>query len=708
MKTKDTLENALIGRYRVLRRLGQGGMGMVYLANVEGPAGFEKLVALKVVHTHVAHDAQVIEMFLSEARLSAQLSHANIAQIYDLGESDGLYYLAMEYVRGRDLRALLRAVDEREGRIPLPLCVFIASKLAEALEHAHGLRDRAGAPLKLVHRDVTPVNCLLGYSGEVKLIDFGIAKAANIASSTRAGMIRGKLAYMSPEQTRGHALDRRSDVFALGVILYELLIGARPFDLQDDNEMKMIDRIRTGEHPRAAELDPDIPPELDRIVEKALAVDRDQRYQSADAMHEDLQRFLIAQQLHVAAKDLGAFLVEMVGVEAARDDGAAPAELTAQTSLKRTAEGKSELRARVITQPDRDQVVSDQGPTKDHVSSKDDVSTKASAKQAGPTESDLRPIVETHQDIGAVLSTQRVASVSSERPRRSNPATPTVSGRGAAARATPLALDAPTENVPPSTVREVVASRAKTQPGKPELASVTAITPGASMVPTEGVPEELVRRATERMAVERRKSRRPLLVGLTLAVLALLAAAAWWFTREQPLAEPAPTEPVPVVERKVEPTPVVEEKEPAPVAEEVDAGAAEVAEAEVVATPVEAPDAGAVAQVEAKAKLAKRVEPKKVTATKPAKDAEEPPKPKLPLITAFVTVRANHPSEVFVDGKLIGETPRLRSPISPGKHTLRVDCVYPWGRQPGKLKELDLPAWAEAEVEHQCVETKPP
>jgi serine/threonine-protein kinase len=727
VKKKDALEGTLInGRYRVLRRLGQGGMGMVYLAKVEGPAGFEKLVALKVVHSHVAHDAQVIEMFLSEARLSAQLNHANIAQIYELGESGGLHYLAMEYVRGRDLRALMRAVDEKEGRIPLPLCVFIVSKLCEALDHAHELRDKNGQPLKLVHRDATPVNCLLGYSGEVKLIDFGIAKASNVASSTRAGMIRGKLAYMSPEQTWGHALDKRSDVFALGVILFELLIGARPFDLDDDNEMKMIDRIRSGDHPRAGELDPELPAELDRIVEKALTVSREKRYQSAGAMYDDLQRFLMTQQLHVTAKDLGAFLVEMVGVEAAKDDGAAPAELTAQTSLKRTPEGKSELRSRVITQPDRDRVQIAADETKDHVSAKDQAPTRIAAM---PTESDLHPVDGTVIVSGMTSATERVPSVT-DRPRKSNPISPTVGERPSVPRPPDRV---PTENVPASAVRRENEGQMKTMPGAPARSLAT---PGATLVPTEPVPEDLLRRAEERqrrIAEAKQASgqtlldegpeeaaaddgldvlprRRPtaLIVALLLGVAVLGGGLGWWWTRtpaDEPTRPPRTTQKEPptvtpdvpvdagavAVVTPVEPTPV--EPEPTPVEP-------------TPPEPAAAHDAGLATPRPSTTKKPVAVADKRPTPVKPP-PVEAPVPPKLPVVNAFITVRANQRSEVVVDGKLIGETPRLRIPVSPGRHTLRVDCVYAWGKQPGKTKDLDLPAWAEAEVQHECVEKKP-
>jgi serine/threonine-protein kinase len=314
------------GRFRIIKRLGMGGMGQVYLANAEGVAGFEKLVALKVAHGHVSHDKNVMEMFLTEARLSALLQHPNLGQVYDLGQSEDLYFIAMEYIRGVDLRALLNAAAEQGGRLPLPVVLAIVSRLLEGLDYAHALRDKSGKPLKLVHRDVTPVNTLLSYTGEVKLIDFGIAKAADQVSRTRTGMIRGKLSYMSPEQARAQPLDRRSDLFAVGVILYELLLGVRPFDAP--SEMQLMENIVEARYTPPRELDPEITPELEAVVARALKRDRTERFESASEMQTALEKLLRAMQLHVGARELGAFVAQLCPP----DDPALRKELTGETN----------------------------------------------------------------------------------------------------------------------------------------------------------------------------------------------------------------------------------------------------------------------------------------------------------------------------------------------------------------------------------------
>jgi serine/threonine protein kinase len=298
------------GRYRIIRRLGMGGMGAVYLANAEGLAGFEKLVALKVAHEHVATDKHVMEMFLSEARLAARLQHANIGQVYDLGQAGEQYFIAMEYIAGADLRSLISAVQAQGGRLPVPILVSIVARLLEGLDYAHALRDKQGKPLKLVHRDVTPVNTLLSYTGDVKLIDFGIAKAADQATRTKTGIVRGKLSYMSPEQARGQPLDRRSDLFAVGIILYELLIGRRPFDAESNEEL--MQNIVAAKYTPARQIDPDVPPELEAITARALTLDRNDRWENAAAMQQPLDRFLMARQMRVGARELAGFVARLV------------------------------------------------------------------------------------------------------------------------------------------------------------------------------------------------------------------------------------------------------------------------------------------------------------------------------------------------------------------------------------------------------------
>src|SRR5438552_5671450 len=219
-----------IGKYKLLRLIASGGMAEVYLARQAGAAGFEKLVCLKRILPHLARDRQFVEMFLNEARLAARLDHPNIVSIYDLGEANGNYFIAMEFIDGPSLRAVHKLSAERNELLPIPEICKIISMAAGGLQYAHDLADDKGEPLHLVHRDISPDNLLVHRNGSAKVVDFGIAKAANSSSQTRTGTLKGKVAYMPPEQLRGEQLDRRTDVFALGVVLYELLTGKRPWD----------------------------------------------------------------------------------------------------------------------------------------------------------------------------------------------------------------------------------------------------------------------------------------------------------------------------------------------------------------------------------------------------------------------------------------------------------------------------------------------
>lgn len=297
------------GKYRIIRTLGEGGMGSVHLARAEGPGGFEKLVALKLMHQHLVSDAIAMEAFANEARLCAQLNHANIAQIYDLGESGGEYFMAMEFVFGRDLRSMMWAAAEREAALPIGHVCYIVAKLAEALNYAHRMKDSSGRPLKLVHRDVTPANCLVSFQGDVKLIDFGIAKVATQEGRTRPGFVKGKLPYMSPEQVLGLPLDRRSDIFSLGSVLYELLVGPRPFDGDDPVEVQK--RLVVAQYVPPRQIDPTLPEELELIIARALARHPADRYQWAGELHATLMQFVVTRGELVANSSLALLLEEL-------------------------------------------------------------------------------------------------------------------------------------------------------------------------------------------------------------------------------------------------------------------------------------------------------------------------------------------------------------------------------------------------------------
>ncbi|MFO7564286.1 MAG: serine/threonine-protein kinase [Enhygromyxa sp.] len=282
-----------VGRYELIHRLAHGGMATVYLGRAKGKAGFEKVVAVKVIHPHLAGEAEFVGMFLDEARIAARLHHPHVVEILDLGESDGVYFMVMEFIEGENLSALVRALDGE--RLPVPVILQIIADTLEGLGAAHELQDADGRPYKLVHRDVSPHNILINLDGWAKVGDFGIMKAAGKASNTKTGELRGKLAYMSPEQARGVAVDHRTDLFALGVIAWELLTGERLFACA--TEAATLEKVIACEVPRLAERGfvserPALGEGLQGLLDRALASDPQQRYPDAAAMLAEVKRLL--------------------------------------------------------------------------------------------------------------------------------------------------------------------------------------------------------------------------------------------------------------------------------------------------------------------------------------------------------------------------------------------------------------------------------
>jgi hypothetical protein len=301
------------GRYVLLDKVASGGMAEVWRAKIMGEGGFQRLIAIKKILSHVSEDPEFISMFTDEANITVQLQHPNIGQVYEFSKLEDIYYIAMEYISGKDVKSLWSHMRQRKGVIPPKLSCLIVQKMAEGLSYAHNKKDNFGNSLGIVHRDVSPQNVLISWDGEVRVIDFGIAKADDKQSRTRAGTLKGKFAYMSPEQIRGLRLDGRADTFALGVVLYELLTGERGFSAE--SEFSLLEKVRNVEIKPPTMVNRDIPPDLERIVFKALAKDRDDRYQDAADLAEDLQRFLLAEGKAPKAAELGEFLRQNFTVE---------------------------------------------------------------------------------------------------------------------------------------------------------------------------------------------------------------------------------------------------------------------------------------------------------------------------------------------------------------------------------------------------------
>ncbi|WP_240360600.1 serine/threonine protein kinase [Pyxidicoccus caerfyrddinensis] len=301
------------GRYELLRRIAVGGMGAVYLARQKGPVGFQKLLVLKRLLPHLSEDDEFIQMFLDEGRIAAHLNHPHIAQIYDLGDVDGQYFIAMEYVHGEAVGPLGVRAQQRKVTIPLGLKCRIIADAAAGLDAAHNARSPSGRKLALIHRDVSPQNVLVGFNGGVKLIDFGVAKASGKLSQTMVGTIKGKHAYMSPEQARGEPLDHRSDVYGLGTVFYELLTLTRLF--KRDTEFATLKAVVGAKILPPSEVVPEIPKALDAIVLKALARKREERFSTAGELQLALEEFLMQQKLHATPTHLAAFMQDMYADE---------------------------------------------------------------------------------------------------------------------------------------------------------------------------------------------------------------------------------------------------------------------------------------------------------------------------------------------------------------------------------------------------------
>jgi serine/threonine protein kinase len=300
-----------LGRYEVVKHLAQGGMAEVFLARAKGIEGFERHVVIKRIREEQAHDEMHVQMFLDEARLAASLHHQNIVQVHDIGEEQGEYFFVMEYVHGEDVRKLLTEVSSRAERVPLEHVITIVTAAAAGLHHAHEQCGPNRAPLGIVHRDVSPANILVGYDGGVKVADFGVAKAAHRTFETESGARKGKVAYMSPEQCIGMPVDRRSDVFALGIVLYESLTVRRLF--KDDNDFLTMTAIVQGQIPPPSTVWPQIPPELEAIVMKALAPSPDDRYATADHMRLALEAFAAGIGLRTSSTTLADYMKTQFG-----------------------------------------------------------------------------------------------------------------------------------------------------------------------------------------------------------------------------------------------------------------------------------------------------------------------------------------------------------------------------------------------------------
>ncbi len=296
--------------YRVSERLEAGGMAEVFRGEATGVQGFKKQVAIKRVLPHLASNEKFIRMFLDEARLSARLTHANIVQVFDIGRVENTYFIVMEFIDGVNLKHIIEHVRNKRQAFPLPIACHVAVDVCKGLQYAHHLHDTDGGELHIVHRDISPPNVLISRQGEVKIVDFGLAKAAHSVEKTEPGVVKGKFSYLAPETALGQEADAQADIFAVGIMLWEMLAGRKLF--QGETDYQTVKMVQQAQVPSLRTLNPAVPAELETIIAKALAKEKSARYDSAEAFGDDVLAFLFNNKLRVGTSDVSKLVNEVV------------------------------------------------------------------------------------------------------------------------------------------------------------------------------------------------------------------------------------------------------------------------------------------------------------------------------------------------------------------------------------------------------------
>jgi len=298
-----------LGKYLLLEQIAVGGMARLYRGKITGVQGFEKLIAIKTILPHLAEEKELVSSFIDEAKLAALLNHQNIVQIYDFGSMENSYFISMEYLFGKDIRLINKKAMEKGMAINRENALYIVSRICSGLKYAHSLKDFQGKPLNVIHRDISPQNIIITYEGDVKIVDFGIAKAASQSSVTQHGMIKGKISYMSPEQAAGKSVDHRSDIFSTGIILYELVTGHQMFT--GESTMQILAKVRDVQFAPPEEYVTDLPQKLSEVLKRALAKEPADRYQSCGDMLDDLEECMIELGLRPTATRLSHYMKKL-------------------------------------------------------------------------------------------------------------------------------------------------------------------------------------------------------------------------------------------------------------------------------------------------------------------------------------------------------------------------------------------------------------
>lgn len=518
-----------VGRYVIKRKLAEGGMAEIFLASAVGPEGFSKDVVIKVVRSFLATDPQFIQMFIAEARLVSRLNHANVVQIFDFGKDGESFYLAMEYVRGASLWDLRKRCRDQGVPFPPTLAAEIGAQVARGLQYAHALSEN-GQRIGVVHRDVTPHNVLLSFDGAVKLTDFGIAKATT--TQTAPGMLKGKFAYMAPEQSRGDKVDARTDIFALGVVLWELLTGGRLF--AGDSDLAVLRAVQESLIAPPTRLNPDVPVELSDVVMKALARAPEERFQTGFEMEKALANYVLRNAKSVDDSSVSLFLQQLF-----REEFEAPVDHSPHQPGDDFGEGKTSARERPKT------ITATPAPT--------------AAGRRGVMDDEEPPLVRTEEFTPAPAMRPRTEQMPAWRPSSRKLEPLVIVEQSVVARPAP----APAEVSASATQK---ASTTEEAPGEPEI----ALPPGA-------------------------KSNAPLIATLAVLVLGLASLVGYVGIRPAvDEVKPLEVEPLPALVAEPEVTALKNEPTPPAAAEQPDAGAplADVAPEPVpvkAASPVMAP-----------------------------------------------------------------------------------------------------------------------
>ncbi len=350
-----------LGRYLLLEKIATGGMAQVYRGKILGVQGFEKLIAVKTILPHLVPENDLVTSFIDEAKLAALLSHQNIVQIYDFGQLEDSYFIAMEYLLGKDLRAVSRQAKERNLPLSLEYALYIASRICSGLDYAHKLKDFQGKPLNLIHRDISPQNIFLTYEGEIKILDFGIAKAASQSTVTQHGMIKGKVAYMSPEQASGHPVDHCSDIFSTGILLYEMVTGKPMFT---GDTLQILAKVREAQFETPESVVSTLPPKLYGILHSALAKDPKDRYQSCGQMLTDLEECLFGLGLHPTSGGLAHYMKSLFEQEIATEGKVIEAAGTPAPEPEKEPEKEEEVAEKIAEKIQEEDKSGEQVPSK--------------------------------------------------------------------------------------------------------------------------------------------------------------------------------------------------------------------------------------------------------------------------------------------------------------------------------------------------------